>query len=175
VIIALNSTNYLTGTVQTYNPVTGAMTATLVATGAGTATILNLLGLVGSTGATGSSKVSFIDISARTTDIGSATLFSVPASGMYRISEVISVTTAATTSSTLPSSAFAWTQAESGVPQSIVATTLSGGNSTTTTYAQAAVIVYAQIGTNITYSTTGYASSGATSMQYSIHIIVEAL
>jgi hypothetical protein len=76
----------------------------------------------------------------------------------------------------MPNTAFAWTQAESGAAQSITSTSSSAGNSTTTTFRQATIILNAQASTNITYSTTGYASGGGgPAMQYSLHIIVEGL
>ena len=37
------------------------------------------------------------------------------------------------------------------------------------------LVVYAKAGTNITYTTAGYVSSGATPMQYALHIKCEQL
>lgn len=116
------------------------------------------------------------DLTAQGANIGATTLYAVPAGafGLYRVSIYIIVTQAATTSSTMPAVTITWTDTDSGVAQSFAATATSAGN-TTTTFAQAVVIVDANSSTNIQFSTSGYATSGATSMQYAIHLRSEPM
>ena len=113
------------------------------------------------------------------------TLYSAPASGRYRVSAYIIVTSADPTSSTLPAVVLSWNDADSGVTQSLTLTSavpssLSPpvGNSTTT-FAQANAIISALSGTAITYSTVGYATNTTSppsgKMSYSLHVVLEAL
>ncbi|MCA7953836.1 LysM peptidoglycan-binding domain-containing protein [Burkholderia seminalis] len=97
-------------------------------------------------------------------------IYSVPANGFYCVSAYNVVTTAATTSSTLPNVQILWTDADSSaVPN--YSTTSNTGN-TAGTYNSGQVCIYAKGGTSINYQTSGYASSGATSMAYAVHVRV---
>ena len=117
-----------------------------------------------------------VDLTAQSANIGSTNIIaSTAAAGMYRISIHIAVTRAATTSSTLPSVSIGYTEQESSASISGIATGTSTGNSTSTTISRGEVIASCAANTAITYSTSGYLSSGATSMQYSVHIRLEYL
>lgn len=106
---------------------------------------------------------------------GSAfTLLSAPATGVYRVTVYSIVTQAATNSSTLPSNTVGWTDPTSSITQSFAATATNSGN-TTTTFVQNSILIYAKTGTNITLTQAGFASSGATGMQFTIVATVEAL
>ena len=94
--------------------------------------------------------------------------------GAYRLSAYIIITQAASSSSTMPSVVFTWTDADNSTLQTITATTTSAGN-TLTTFAQATVVINAKVGFAIQYSTAGYVSSGGTPMQYALHLHVERL
>jgi hypothetical protein len=115
-----------------------------------------------------------VDLTAQTANVGSTTLYAVPASGagVYRVSCYVIVTSVGTTS-TLPSCVIGWTDKDNSVVQSFTLTPTNTGN-TTTTFQQATMVLDGKASTNITYSTTGYASTGS-AMQYAIHIKVEAL
>lgn len=105
-------------------------------------------------------------------DLGATNLVAAaPASALYRIMAWIAVTQAATTSSTLPSIVIGF---NNGVAQTLALTATNNGN-TTTTIAQAVAVIRAASASAITYSTTGYASSGATPMQYEAWVTAEAI
>lgn len=111
---------------------------------------------------------------AQVANIASTNLVATPVTGRYRVSAYIVVTTAATTSSTLPSVILSWTDADNGQIQTLTLTPTNTGNSLTTLQSNDAFISAGVAGA-ISFSTTGYASVGATAMQYAIHITVEAL
>lgn len=95
--------------------------------------------------------------------------------GNYRVSCIEAVTRAATTSSTMPAVTIKW---NNGVAQTNTLIASNGGN-TTTTITQGTLFLQLAAGQNITYdagTTSGaFASSGATSMQFSLYCTLEAL
>lgn len=87
---------------------------------------------------------------------------------------------AATTSSTLPQCVIGWTDAFTGVAQSVTITpawasgTIGCSGSTTNTLGnscQGSILITPSNASNVTFSTVNYASSGATSMQYSLNVV----
>lgn len=116
-----------------------------------------------------------------TGNISSATLYSITASsiGLYRVSCYTVITIAATSSSTLPTCSVGWTDADSGASESLNLTTEPTTNVAGTLGTSATQTGTASLGpkltSNITYATSGYASSGATSMQYAVHLRLEYL
>lgn len=120
--------------------------------------------------------VAAINLTAQAANIGTTTLYAVPSAGFYRVSIYITVTQAATTSSTMPSTTIAYTDGNSGTnAHSTTTTATNTGNSLTTSFAQTTYVLYAKTSTNITYATGSYASSGGTAMNYALRIRVEAL
>lgn len=111
---------------------------------------------------------------AQTANIASTALVTSPTAGRYRVSVYIVVTTAATTSSTLPKVTVTWNDADNGQAQTLDLTATNSGNALTT-FAQGAALLNVGASANLNFSTSGYASTGATAMQYAIHITVEAL
>jgi len=126
-----------------------------------------------------------------TANIGLTTLYAVPSDGFYRISAHVIITTVASVSSTLPQVNIVWTDGDNAVAQSTVLTggigvtptpppgyasaaTQSATANTTTTLRAGDMVVFANSGTNINFSTSGYASVAA-GMAYAVHIRVEAL
>jgi hypothetical protein len=114
----------------------------------------------------------------------STTLYAVPAAGvgMYRVSWYLKVTRAATTSSILGALTLKWTDGTDNVAQTMTALgqteagvggTTNAGNATTSVLS-GSEIIWAQSSTNITYG-VAYTSVGGTTMQYEVHIRVEAL
>ena len=125
-----------------------------------------------------------VDLTAQTAAIPTTTLYAVPASGagQYRLSWSAKVTTPGTTSSTLGALTIVYTDPD-GVVQTITAAaqnnagtieTSDTGNLTTTVMIGLPLLLNCKAGTNITYA-FGYASVGATAMQYNLHVRVEAL
>jgi hypothetical protein len=132
-----------------------------------------------------------VDLVAQSASIGTTTLYAVPSvtpmngvtgAGQYRVSWNTKVTTAATTSSSLNVTIVytdpdgnTITLAAAGL-SSAGAIALTPTNSVTSTGVLIGVplTLNCKAGTNITYSTT-YASSGATAMQYNLHIKLEEL
>lgn len=86
---------------------------------------------------------------------------------MYRVSCYVIVTTAATTSSTLPSCNLIRTDNDNSNNQSANVTATQTGN-TVTPYSQGATIISVKASTSVTWSTAGYATSAprACSMRY---------
>jgi hypothetical protein len=107
-------------------------------------------------------------------DVGNTALATVPASGLYRVSVYQVCTQAATTSSTIPTVAVDFTDADTGV----VAPATVGGTLTSNlkgAYQQSSIVISAQQGSTIQWSTSGYASSGATPMQFTVRVLLEYL
>ncbi len=113
------------------------------------------------------------DLTAQSADIAATGLLMPSADGFYRLSAYVVVTQAATTSSTLPDVQFNWTDPD-GTAQAFIATSNDSSN-TLTTHAAGDTVIYAKGGDWIMFQTGGYASSGATAMQYAVHIRAEAL
>jgi hypothetical protein len=137
---------------------------------------------VNTAGSTGTSIVrAYIQPLGNTANITSTTLYTTPASatvlpGPYRVSCYIVVQQAAGTSSTLPSCVIGWTDNYPlGTPTlSNTVTTTNSGN-TAGTYQQGTIIIHSNSSSNITYSTTGYASNPASTMTYGVMIVLEQL
>jgi hypothetical protein len=109
-------------------------------------------------------------------NVSSTPVLTPAANGFYRASCYVVLTQAASATSTLPVCSMTWTDADSGVAEN---TTFGVTNSANTL---GAVIqstpsnnpfLYVKSGVAISYSTAGYASSGATPMQYAIHLRLE--
>jgi len=108
-------------------------------------------------------------------NIGATTVYAVPTSGMYRVEAYAVVTQAATTSSTLPNVGLLWTDSDSNTPLSATTLTPTNAANALGAFGNAVTVISAKSGTNIQYQTSNYASSGATPMQYAVHIRVEFL
>lgn len=122
------------------------------------------------------SIVAEINATAQAANIATSTLYAVPSAGFYRVSIYITVTQAATTSSTMPSTTITYTDGNAGTnAHSTTTTATNASNSVTTSFAQTTYVLYAKASTNIQYATGSYASSGGTPMQYALRIRVEAL
>ena len=109
-------------------------------------------------------------------DITATTAYSVPASGagMYRVGCYVVETTADPVSATLPACVIWWTDNETNVPNDTGISTSATANTVgAASHGQAVLNVRA--GSNIQYSTVGYASHTAGAMKYSIHVTVEYL
>lgn len=113
-----------------------------------------------------------VDLTAQTANIGSTTVVAAPTNGLYRVAGYIIVTLVGTTS-TLPSIVLTWTDQDNGQLQTLTLTPTSTGNALTTVEENDAILSCGPA-TDLSFSTTGYASTG-TPMQYAVHIRVEAL
>jgi hypothetical protein len=112
----------------------------------------------------------------QTANVNQPTAYSVPRSGMYRVSCYIVLTTAATTSSTLPGCTVTYTEATTGQAVSDAISTCSGCTTNAVgLHIGGSAVIQAQLSSNIGYSTSGYVSSGATPMAYRVDFKVEAL
>lgn len=142
------------------------------------------LGIAGSS--VGASVVAKADAVAQSANIVATTLYTVPANagGMYRFSAYIVLTQAATTSSTLAQATVLWTDIDTNTGQNSQASSTNTANIVGTLGTaigsgglapNAPQIINAKAGTVIQYSTQGYASVGATAMQYAVHIKLEYL
>lgn len=122
------------------------------------------------------------DATAQSANIGATTLYAVPAggAGMYRASCYVVFTQAATTSSTLPNCTVSWKDSDSATTRAVNVTPTLANNtvgitSAEATNAPALLTVNAAASSTIQYSTANYASSGATPMQYAVHVRLEFL
>lgn len=116
-----------------------------------------------------------LDLTAQSANITTATLYTPSASGLYRVSAYIIVTTVASTgagTSTLPSVTIGWTDKDNSTAQTLVLTPTNAGN-LLTTYQQASCVIDALTAVAITYATGSYASNTASQMQYALHIRIE--
>ncbi len=111
---------------------------------------------------------------AQAADINSPTLYLVPTSGIYRVSAFLVVSQAATTSSVLPGCTVQYTEATTSVAVADIVT-LSANTNLLGLHTGAAVIIAAKAGSTIGYTTTGYASVGATPMRYGLQLKIEFL
>ena len=89
--------------------------------------------------------------------------------GVYRLTYYVTVTTAATTNSSIEVD-FAWT--DGGQSKTFSGTAFTGN--TTGTVGSQSVLIEADRATPITYSTT-YSSTGATAMKYDLTIVTESI
>lgn len=129
----------------------------------------------------GTGSIVSVNLLAQTANIGFTTLYAIPSSGvgMYRVSCFTVITTAAGTSSTLPTCQVNWTDADSSVGSNWVVATNSSANTVgtngLTSVADGSITFNAKAGTNIQYTTVGYASNPASTMQYAVHLRLEYL
>lgn len=115
-----------------------------------------------------------VDLTAQNSSCATQTFITPAANGFYRFEAILEITQAATTSSQTPALSLNYTTADSSTARSNVLTGQTTGNAVGTTLG---VIVntitpssiYAKSGVPITMSCSGYTSSGATQMQYSVH------
>ena len=165
-------------TIGPTNPVAGALCSSCLYTGGPIATVNN----VATVGPGVAAIVAKADQTAQAANIAATTLYAVPAggAGTYRASCYVVTTQAATTSSTLPSCQFNFTDNDTNLVEVSIVSQNSTANTLGVVGAVAANIVAFPIfqvrpSTNIQYQTNGYLSVGATPMQYAIHIKLEYL
>jgi hypothetical protein len=118
--------------------------------------------------------VSNLDLTGQSANITTTTLFTPSASGIYRISSYIIVTTVDGASSTLPSVTIGWTDTDNSTAQTLVITPTNAGN-LLTTYQQATAVIDAKTAIAVTYATGSYASGTPATMKYALHIRIESL
>ncbi len=114
-------------------------------------------------------------LSAQVANVAVTNLTASAAAGFYRVCSFAAVTTAASSTSTLPAVTIKF---NNGVAQTKTLTATNSGN-VTTTFEQACMVLQASAATAISYdagTTSGaYASSGGTAMQYQLRVTLEAL
>jgi hypothetical protein len=116
-------------------------------------------------GTWGSQVASYgVDLTNISADVNPTVLVTPPINGFYRASCYMTLVTAATTSSTLPAS----------LVNSVGLFSNYGGNIGGVGFTGSTAF-YAKAGTNISYLALGYASSGATSMKYTMHFRLERI
>ena len=126
------------------------------------------------------SEVAHINLTAQSAAISATTAYAVPASGagMYRVSFVATITTAASTSSVLGGTngfQFVYTDKDDSNVKTTASTMfLTSTANTTGTTISGVAIVYAKASTNIQY-VADYTSVGVTGMQFNYHLKVESL
>jgi hypothetical protein len=115
-----------------------------------------------------------------TANLGATTLLTPTVIKSTKVSCQVLLTTAATTSSTLPTCSISWTDLFTNTTQTVQVTptwasgTVGCSGSTTNTLGNSCQGELGPIvpknGTNVTYSTSAYASSGVTPMQYQVFV-----
>ena len=126
----------------------------------------------------GPSVIAHFDATAQAANVASTLVITTTTKGTYRATCYVEVTQAATTSSTMPSCSVSWTTADSNSAQSAAITPTSTANTVGTNSATVATAtpnsqIQVANGANINVSTTGYASVGATVMQFAVHLKIE--
>ena len=134
------------------------------------------------------SELATVDLTAQEAAKSATTIYTPAASGMFRLSVVLQVTRAATTSSVLGGATgvvITYTEPDGSVAQSVapllsdqagavvVPATGNVGNATTT-QSHGSCVIYAKTAVAIQYA-IGYTSVGATTMQYAAHFKCEAM
>lgn len=124
------------------------------------------------------------DLTGQTGNVSPTAFYTIPASagGHYRIRCYVVETTAASTASTLPTCAFSYTDQDTQIAQSGTYLTQSGiGNAVGYNSVSAGLVqpgeaeFVAKAQTSVSVSTSNYASSGTTAMQYALHVTLEYL
>lgn len=132
-----------------------------------------------STGHVPPSQVTYVNFNsaAIAANIAPTTMYAVPADrgGLYRVSAYGVVTQAATTSSTLPNIGVLWTDNDANVALSANNVTPTNPANAPGAFGNGDAVISARGGTNIQFQTSNYASSGATAMQYAVHLRLEYL
>ena len=122
-----------------------------------------------------------INLTAQGANIGATTLYSVPAwgAGLYRASCYVVVTQVPSTSGTLPACNITFTDADTSVSETFALSNLLMGSppvlGATGNMGPGLPVQNVKASTTIQYSTSSYASVGATPLQYAIHIRLEYL
>jgi hypothetical protein len=123
--------------------------------------------------------VNSLNLTAQQGNIAPTTLYAVPTTGLYRVTASIVQTQVATTSGSLPFFVLTWTDADSNTAITANFLVNSSNNNTLGSLdgfpGFAIEGIYAKTGTNITYSTTNYSSTGATPLQYALRSRLEFL
>lgn len=134
------------------------------------------------------SELGTADLTAQSAAVAATTIYTPAASGMFRVSVVLQVTTAASTSSVLGGTTgvvITYTEPDGSVAQSVimalddqggsVVSPASGNtNNTTAASSHGQLVIDAKTGVAVQYA-IGYTSIGVTPMQYSAHLKIEAL
>lgn len=131
----------------------------------------------------GPGVVAKVDLTAQQANISPTTLYTVPAGagGSYRVTGYLVVTQAATTSSTLPNLVINYNDGDTNTSVTSTITSMNTNNAVGANSAQSGVSqIFTQTmncrsGSVMQYQTIGYASVGATPMQYAAHIKLEYL
>lgn len=119
-------------------------------------------------------QLAIVNLTTQAANISTATLYTPATTGFFRVTASLKRTQIATTSSTLPSLTIAWTEGDNSTAGSNVLIATNATNTLTAAIASQQV-VWAKAATAITYATAGYASVGATPMQYALRIKCEGL
>lgn len=117
------------------------------------------------------------NLTAQGAAISATTIYAPTISGAYRISYVATVTRAASTSSVLGGTngfRIIYTDADDSVVKTSQDTAITTTLNTTAASISGVLVAYAKSGTNIQFS-FDYTSVGVTTMQYNLHIRVEAI
>lgn len=118
-----------------------------------------------------------VNLTTQAGNLGPTTFYAVPSigAGIYRFHCYIVETQAATSSSTTPLCNAVFTDLDTSVAETISTGSGSGANTVGTLNNAFPTYLNVKASTNIQYSTSSYASSGATPMQYALHIRLEYL
>lgn len=119
-----------------------------------------------------------INLTAKTANVTTTTALTTPAvNGYYKVCTNTSITTAATTSSSLPFTQILYTSVNDNIQKTVTPdpNINVSGNATFLANGGCAGPFFVKASTTIQYLTTGYASSGATAMVYDVQISIEVL
>lgn len=119
-------------------------------------------------------QLAIVNLITQGANISTATLYTPATTGFFRVTASLKRTQIGTTSSTLPSLTIAWTEGDNSAAGSNALIATNATNALVATIASQQVI-WAKAATAITYATAGYASVGATPMQYALRIKCEGL
>lgn len=133
---------------------------------------LNVNYLQGKTAASFPNLVASSNLTGQSASVAEAVLYTPPTSGFYRVNYYFKVSVAATTSSIVGGMTVKWVDPDDSTVQTATSATSTGN--TTAAYVSGSHLFYAKAATPVSYS-QAYASTGATAMQYGLHVDVEKL
>jgi hypothetical protein len=104
----------------------------------------------------------------------SGTAYVVPTTGWYKVSMNCALRVPATSSSTIPTTSIAYNNGYNNVsPGSLAYTTYNPSSNGGNAQSFGSFMIYAYAGSSITYTQSGYASSGAAAMEFALGFLIQ--
>ena len=115
----------------------------------------------------------YYNATAQAANINAVTMFTAPASGQnyYDVKAYFACTQAATSSSGAMGQYISYTDPDTNASQTVGLSGTAANCTTATAVSQTTAPIHVKASTTVTMTTYGYSSTGATPMQYAVHMI----